>query len=503
MTRMTLIQKSKSITTLADVRPLLPKLYSESSAEAMASTLDRVLRLTGSSSLSQVPAEVVAWEAMAATIVWTGQFRAATPSKAKRDFDKFVGRVSAIIRRAHAYAAPMAPRPVGVEADWNSIATYVAANPGLATPDGSQLINSMSPVTLANLRARVGQVAPRDVSTEIARHALVSAPAGKRDSLRRSVRWFNGLIRTRAMHEPIVTLLPSAAIGALPAVRDAALDWSAFGDGFVETRDAATDAAMRPEPRSRGKDRFGGRLGEPALRGSAGGRRGRRRPVRNRTIARKAHHAALSWLARHAFPDASDLAKVTDVRDLLTETNVDRALRVYVERANASEVLKDADKTASLTTWLSSLATLARRGLGDDDLAWEIEEKKFEEDVETFANREMSASRAAFVRLIDYDPSVARTIILAPQTLHAEAQRHLAQLILQPIAGQMAEETSEKLGGPVQIDVVRPMQAFDAGGKARALATMVAALAQAKEAGIEGATLQDALAFIDWADDGN
>jgi len=57
-----------------------------------------------------------------------------------------------------------------------------------------------------------------------------------------------------------------------------------------------------------------------------------------------------------------------------------------------------------------------------------------------------------------------------------EAQRHLAQLILRPIAGQMAEDASEKLGGPVQIDVVRPMQAFDAGGKARALATMVAAL---------------------------
>ncbi|SIS63293.1 hypothetical protein SAMN05878426_102773, partial [Phaeovulum vinaykumarii] len=33
-----------------------------------------------------------------------------------------------------------------------------------------------------------------------------------------------------------------------------------------------------------------------------------------------------------------------------------------------------------------------------------------------------------------------------------------------------------------------------------ALATMVGALAQAREAGIDGATLQDALSFIDWAD---
>lgn len=82
-----------------------------------------------------------------------------------------------------------------------------------------------------------------------------------------------------------------------------------------------------------------------------------------------------------------------------------------------------------------------------------------------------------------------------------EAQRHLAQLILQPMAGLMAEEATAKLGGRVLIDVVRPMQAYDAGGKARALATMVKALADAKAAGIEGATLQDALAFIDWADE--
>lgn len=81
-----------------------------------------------------------------------------------------------------------------------------------------------------------------------------------------------------------------------------------------------------------------------------------------------------------------------------------------------------------------------------------------------------------------------------------EAQRHLAQLVLQPMALLIAEEMTAKLGSAVMIDVVRPMQAFDAGGKARALSTMVQALAQAKESGIEGATLQDALSFIDWAE---
>ena len=79
-------------------------------------------------------------------------------------------------------------------------------------------------------------------------------------------------------------------------------------------------------------------------------------------------------------------------------------------------------------------------------------------------------------------------------------RRHLAQLVLQPVANLMAEEATEKLGAPVAIDVVRPMQAFDHGGKARALNAMLQAMAQAKEAGLDDATVKDALQFIDWAD---
>ena len=82
-----------------------------------------------------------------------------------------------------------------------------------------------------------------------------------------------------------------------------------------------------------------------------------------------------------------------------------------------------------------------------------------------------------------------------------EAQRHLAQLVLQPVANLIAEEATEKLGAPVAIDVVRPMQAFDAGGKARAFATMLGALAEANAAGLDVQTIKDAESFIDWADE--
>lgn len=79
-----------------------------------------------------------------------------------------------------------------------------------------------------------------------------------------------------------------------------------------------------------------------------------------------------------------------------------------------------------------------------------------------------------------------------------EAQRHLAQWILQPIAVMIAEESSAKLGAEIAIDVVRPAQAFDAGGRARAFGSMVAALTAAKEAGLDPQAVEDSLSFIDW-----
>ena len=76
-----------------------------------------------------------------------------------------------------------------------------------------------------------------------------------------------------------------------------------------------------------------------------------------------------------------------------------------------------------------------------------------------------------------------------------EAQRHLAQWQLQPIANLIAAECSEKLATPVTLDVMQPLQAFDAGGRSRSLVAIVGALAQAKEAGIDP---NKAFALLNW-----
>lgn len=79
-----------------------------------------------------------------------------------------------------------------------------------------------------------------------------------------------------------------------------------------------------------------------------------------------------------------------------------------------------------------------------------------------------------------------------------EAQRHLAAWTLQPIAALLAEEATAKLGGPVTIDVLRPLGAWDASGRARAMATVVEALVNAKAGGISQAEINDAWAIVGW-----
>ena len=79
-----------------------------------------------------------------------------------------------------------------------------------------------------------------------------------------------------------------------------------------------------------------------------------------------------------------------------------------------------------------------------------------------------------------------------------ESQRHLAQWQLQPLGELLAEEASEKLGVTVAIDMMRPLQAFDAGGSARAFATIVAGLVQAREAGLAPGDVNAVLHMLDW-----
>jgi hypothetical protein len=105
----------------------------------------------------------------------------------------------------------------------------------------------------------------------------------------------------------------------------------------------------------------------------------------------------------------------------------------------------------------------------------------------------LAAARASIEMVYGVLPGLSNIATTGPMV--RECQRHLAQWALQPVAAMIGQEASEKLGQPVKVDVMRPLQAFDAGGRARAMAGIVQTLALAKEAGVDPA---EALKLVDW-----
>ncbi len=113
----------------------------------------------------------------------------------------------------------------------------------------------------------------------------------------------------------------------------------------------------------------------------------------------------------------------------------------------------------------------------------------------------LEAARGAICAAYGVLPVMFRTDAQGPAI--REAQRHLAQWTLQPVAVTMAEECAAKFGGEVSIDVMRPLQAFDQGNRARAAAGIIEALAMAKAAELDPAQVADALSFVNWDNKGD
>jgi len=105
----------------------------------------------------------------------------------------------------------------------------------------------------------------------------------------------------------------------------------------------------------------------------------------------------------------------------------------------------------------------------------------------------LAAARDAISLAFGVLPGLANAATTGPMV--REAQRHLAQWMLQPLAAMVAEEATAKLGADVSIDCMRPLQAYDAGGRARAIGAVVQALALAKDAGVDA---DQAMALVDW-----
>jgi hypothetical protein len=108
----------------------------------------------------------------------------------------------------------------------------------------------------------------------------------------------------------------------------------------------------------------------------------------------------------------------------------------------------------------------------------------------------LDAARNSVCMAFGVLPGLANKATTGPMV--REAQRHLAGWVLQPMCELLAEEATAKLGVPVMIDVGRPLQAFDAGGRARALGALIEAMGRAKELGLPPEQIEAALKSVNW-----
>jgi hypothetical protein len=416
MTQYTPIQ----LASLKDVKLLLPALYSEASAAVYSAALSRVTKLTGKP-LSHIPADENAWYELSREIIWAGEFRGDTPGARQEAFDAWVKKVASAIRRAHAHiATPVVS--TSEDAAWERFQLYATEVENTRDRNGVLLLPNMASLSIANLRARCRETHPANLNTQTAGRALERCRSDKAATLRRSIAAFNKLIGDRARHPAIQDLLPLTPIGDLPRLRDRPLDWSQFSEMFLASRDRAIKLAIRNDARKK-KDQFGGKLGADPLNGRDRTRRAR--PVRNPEAARKRHLNALSWLVRHAFEDRIEAYRIESIEALVTCEAVEQATMRYVARAKASPTLLDVEKTASGSSVLSSLETLARRNDWGQEVIWALEDARFDH-VDSYQTREMSAEREAFIKLVERNPAIAKAIVSGPRLLKAEAEAAFA-----------------------------------------------------------------------------
>ena len=146
------------IKSLNDVLLLLPALYSEASYKVYRAAFVKITRLTGEP-LTRIAADENVWFDRSRSIVWAGAFGNGAPGVQQANFQAWVKKIAAAIRRARHYVAS----PVSAschDAAWNRLEAYAKDVQSTYDDEGVLLLPNLSSVSIANLRARCRNTCP-------------------------------------------------------------------------------------------------------------------------------------------------------------------------------------------------------------------------------------------------------------------------------------------------------------------------------------------------------
>jgi hypothetical protein len=273
-------------------------------------------------------------------------------------------RIRALLKRFYTDRAGTPIKDLAVRARYDALMNIIQTNEGVPGTGSRWGIGRHR--RFLGLRARA-ELAPEDLNQSEIDRIGREMSADKRKGLRKTVLFLNSLMGlTNEIPElreflPAIQLNPPA--GSSWARR---MDWIALPDPFRATFDAAADTCLAggediaermlarieagedPEAIMAEADELGTSI--------ANG-------VGKPTAAREQYRLAVTWLVRAWENEGGDIETLTDIQDLLNRHTIEIAIKDQIARSDNAIDLRDPFASATLGTRLTSLTTLAKRGL--------------------------------------------------------------------------------------------------------------------------------------------
>ena len=275
-------------------------------------------------------------------------------------------RVRALLKRFQAAHFGMTPQHQSVRARYDALMDLIEANEG--KPGSGKRWNIGRHRSFCALRARAA-VAPENLTQEEIDRIGREMSAEKRKGLRKTVVFLNTLARlTNEIPElrgflPAVQLDPPA--GSSWARRMA---WNDLPAAFRASFYAAADACVAGEEDLAEQMLARIEAGEdPEIVMAEADERGTQDEsgVGKPTAAREQYRLAVTWLVRVWENEGNDVDALTDIRELFQKSTIEAAIVDQIARSRKADDLRDPLVSTTLKTRLTSLKTLAKRGLED------------------------------------------------------------------------------------------------------------------------------------------
>lgn len=332
-------------------------------------------------------------------------------------------RLRAMLRRFHQRDAESPS--LNHLAFWDELAAWIDAR---SAPPGrnGQFAQGTSRALLI-LRARAG-CAPAELTQQRLEQIARLVSADKRRTLRRSVVL---LERLRAIAFPeLAGLLPAVPLSPPRGVdRAEKLDWNALPEAFSASVDAVVGKTLATVEHQGAEARRRIAAGEDADVVLAEFNAATVREVTNPIAAEASYRGAITWLVRLSIDAGMDINTLSDIRDVFCAEMLERVIDRHVAQAETSAYRKNAANSQTLYNRLVALRTIARRGICDPRLLAEVEillgtRKR---DMRKPGKEGPTDDMAAFCKLVQSDPKVARRIVNAPAELAAIAEAMLTR----------------------------------------------------------------------------